>query len=265
MITAIENALKSIIGNVPTLKITNGAGKAFELLVMTGIGEELRKRGCHVSVQRSDGLQILPSHSDRRFCQVGGRPRGVPGANEGPLNTSSIVFVVPTSGKEWEILNGVQFVGRSRAKHELDLAIVPRAVSATLRARHNGGLPGGRPTVSIECKHVAGPGEPDEMRTFVARMYDLTLLGAHTPNKIWHWPKPEQSIYPGVGGHPPYSTYWNGNRETYNALVRTGAFRWGARRMTYYYAIRPHQKLGPGKLELVDFIDEACSWIMVHC
>ncbi len=48
--------------------------------------------------------------------------------------------------------------------------------------RINGGAPFGRPRLAIECKDAATSGSIDEMRTFVARLYDLTILMGHQPH-----------------------------------------------------------------------------------
>lgn len=83
------------------------------------------------------------------------------------------------SGAEWEIWNGVQFEGRSGATHAIDISLVPRQVGMELR--QSGGLPFGRPRVAIDCKDVGQAGSVDEMRAFVARLYDVSLLYGHEP------------------------------------------------------------------------------------
>src|SRR5215207_2279964 len=109
MIPAVATALDSIVGNVVTLRNAKGAGRAYELYIMTGIAMELKQLGCTVWVQRSDGSRIAPVDSDRRFVQRGGVPTGIPGAAQGKSNGSSIVFRMPGSGREWEICNGIKF------------------------------------------------------------------------------------------------------------------------------------------------------------
>ena len=139
MIPAIATALDAIVGNVVALRHAKGAGRAFELYVMTGIGAALAQHGWAVWLQRSDGTRIGPADADRRFIQRGGAPTGVAGAAQGSDHGSSIVFQRPGSPRAWEIWNGIQFTGRSGGDHELDIAIVPRSVGVALRARPTGG------------------------------------------------------------------------------------------------------------------------------
>lgn len=140
MIPAAKSALDAIVGNVTVLANAKGAGRAYELYIMTGIAFELRAAGCQVRVQRSDGTSILPSDSDRKFIQRGGSPTGVHGFSQGAGNASSIVFDLPGSTREWEIWNGIKFIGRSGGAHEIDVAIVPREVGEELRALPTGGV-----------------------------------------------------------------------------------------------------------------------------
>jgi len=262
MIPAVATALDSIVGNVVTLRNAKGAGRAYELYIMTGIAMELKQLGCTVWVQRSDGSRIAPVDSDRRFVQRGGVPTGVPGAAQGKSNGSSIVFRMPGSGREWEIWNGIKFKGRSGGDHEIDIAIVPREIGITLRSYPHGGVPGGRPRVSIECKDVGQKGDVDEMRAFVARMYDLTFLNWHA-GKIPHQPNPPQCIFPGApAGNDPYYSFWVGNRETFNVVARRTGFRAGATAMTGYYAVQPRGPLFPGSPEETSLISDLSQWTM---
>jgi hypothetical protein len=129
----VRTALDAILGSVTTLQNAAGAGRAFELFVMTGIARELNARGFEVWLQRSDGSKIMPGDADRRFIQRGGAPTGVAGSAQGTNNASTIGFRWRRR-PIWEIWNGVQFAGRSNASHEIDLAIVSESVGRALRA-----------------------------------------------------------------------------------------------------------------------------------
>src|SRR5215203_2646563 len=96
MIPAVATALDSIVGNVVTLRNAKGAGRAYELYIMTGIAMELKQLGC--TGAKVDGSRIAPVDSDRRFVQRGGVPTGIPGAAQGKSNGSSIVFRMPVPG-----------------------------------------------------------------------------------------------------------------------------------------------------------------------
>lgn len=262
MIPAVASALDAIVGNAVALRNANGAGRAFELYIMTGIASDLANRGWDVWLQRSDGTLVNPTDSDRRFIQRGGAPTGVSGAVQGADNASSIVFRRPGSMREWEIWNGVQFLGRSGGSHEIDIAIVPREVGTALRLLPTGGLPGGRPLVSIECKDVEAKGSADEMRAFVARLYDLTMLTWHD-GKIAHLPLPLTYISPGapLPDFLPFGSFWVGNRETFNTLVRRTGFSSGATAMTGYYGIQPRGPVTPGSAEYLSLMNDLITWI----
>ena len=263
MIPAVASALDAIVGSVTSLCSARGAGRAYELYIMTGIAPGLSQAGCTVHVQRSDGTLIGAHDADRRFHQRGGAPTGVAGASHGASNGSSFVFQVPGSPGQYEIWNGIQFIGRSTGSHEIDIAIVPRQVGVALRARANGGTPIGRPTVAIECKDVGAPGSADEMRAFVARLYDLTVLRSHT--SVRHLPQPLRAISPSAGpGTEAYRTFWTGNRETLNVVARRTGFARGAAAMTAYYAIQPHGPVAPGTAADTALINAVVGWILTN-
>jgi hypothetical protein len=259
MIAQVKADLDAIIGNVSVLKSAKGAGRIFELYIMTGIAVELQRRGWSVCVQRSDGSIIGPRDSDRRFIQRAGSPTGVTIASKGSGNASSIVIAHPKTKREWEIWNGIQFIGRSGAKHEVDIAIVPREVGTTLRTAPSDGYPIGRPNVAIECKEVVAPGDSDEMRSFVARLYDLTILHGHRSDP--NLPSPLQSIYPSPSQSArPSVTYWSANRSHFDVLARSSGFRRGAISMTQYFNIRPASPVRFGTPEYHALIDDLASW-----
>jgi hypothetical protein len=152
MIPAVQAALNTILVGVPTLQYANGAGRIFELFIMSGIAERLQSLGFDVWLQRSDATRINAGDADRRFIQRGGAPTGVQSAVAGPDNASVIGFQRGVDARSWEIWNGIQFRGRSSGLHEIDIAVVPLEVGNALRQA--GGTPQGRPRVAIECKDV---------------------------------------------------------------------------------------------------------------
>ena len=261
MIGDVQAAVAAILGDVPTLQNANGAGRIFELFVMTGVARRLRNRGFDVWLQRSDGSRVGPADADRRFIQRGGAPTGVARAAAGPGNASVIGFRRLPDGREWEMWNGIQFEGRSGALHEIDIAVVPREVGTELR--QSGGCPIGRPRIAIECKDVGNAGSVDEMRAFVARLYDLTILQSH--QKYLTFPSSGQVIYPGnFGGHPFYSArlvYWEENRRTFDAIARRTGFAAGAAAMTDYYDIEPHGFITTGSSQASALMDGIADWI----
>ena len=261
MIRDVRSALTSIIAAAPIIRRAKGPGRLFELFVMTGIARELQSRNFDVWIRRSDGSRILPADRTRRFIQRGGAPTGIAARAFGPGNASSIVF---QRGQRtvWELLNGVQFTGRSAGNHELDLAIIPDSVAQALRSTPTGGMPLGRPRVAIECKYVRAPGSPDEMRAFVARLYDLTLLRAHHP----HLPPQAapQAIHPSPpqgARHRPALTYWIENRRTLNVVARRTGFAAGSAALTGYYGVEPHGNITAGSLQAAGLFADVANWI----
>jgi hypothetical protein len=265
MINDVKAAIDAILGNVATLRAANGAGRIFELFIMTGIASRLHGQGFDVWLQRSDGSRVGPADPDRRFIQRGGSPTGVLPAAFGRNNASVIGLRRLTSGSEWEMWNGIQFQGRSGATHEIDIAVVPRAVGMQLR--QSGGRPFGRPRVSIECKDVGQSGSVDEMRTFVARLYDLTVLQGH--QAYIPYSAPTQAIYPGTnagsGFYAARTTYWDENRNTFNAVARRTGFVAGATAMTQYYAVEPHDSISAASPQAAALMDAVSQWIATAC
>lgn len=261
MIPQVQAALNSILGNVATLRTAGGAGRAFELFVMGGVARALQVRGYDVWLQRSDGTRISPRDADRRFIQRGGAPTGISGAANGSGNASTIGFRL-NQKPAWELWNGIQFEGRSGATHEIDLAIVSASVGQALRAQPGGGRPLGRPRVAIECKDVAAPGSVDEMRAFVARLYDITLLTSHHPHLGIG--APPQTIHPGAPAnllHDPAATFWEENRRTLNVIARRSGFVSGAAAMTGYHSVEPHDGIAATSTAAQRLFDAVADWL----
>lgn len=253
----IQNALDTIVGRVATLEAASGAGRIFELFVMSSIARGLLNAGYSVWLQRSDGTVIQSGDPDRRFIQRGGAPTGVAAASAGPHNPSVIGFR-RGGGESWEIWNGVQFEGRSSALHEIDISIVPGAVGDAIRAA--GGIPLGRPRVAIECKDVGAPGSLDEMRAFIARLYDATLLVGHHRYLTFLQPR---ALHPGSPDEPKYrptQTYWAENHRTKNIIARRTGFTSGTAPLGEYHRIEPHQDICVGSATVDELVQAVVDW-----
>jgi hypothetical protein len=262
MIPNVQSALNAIVDNITALDHASGAGRIFELFVMTGIGQRLQSKGFIVWLQRSDGTPILSADSDRRFIQRGGAPTGVAAAAQGPNNASVIGF---RWGRRpaWEIWNGIQFRGRSGATHEIDIAVVPAEVGDTLRAT-GGGVPIGRPRIAIECKDVGTNGSLDEMRAFIARLYDLTLLNAHHKHMQFSEPR---AIHPGSPSESKYRaivTYWQENRRTKNIIARRTGFVGGTAPLSEYHRVEPHEDIVVGSSNVDELFESIADWAYRH-
>lgn len=259
MIPDVENALAAVAASAVTLQHANGAGRAFELFVMTRIALELRSEQFEVWLQRSDGTRIHRGDSDRRFIQRGGAPTGVSSKHDGPDNASVIGFRWRRR-PAWEIWNGIQFGGRSGASHEIDIAIVPSSVGEAIREQVGGGIPIGRPRVAIECKDVGQTGSLDEMRAFIARLYDLTLLRAH---HRYLGLAVSRAIHPGSPSEAKYKaivTYWQENRRTCNILARRTDFSDGTAPLSAYHRVEPHENIVVGSSTVRILARSVAEW-----
>jgi hypothetical protein len=265
VLNGVQSALNSILGSVATLLNANGAGRIFELYVMTRIANALQSAGYDVWLQRSDETRIHSHDADRRFIQRGGGPAGIPPKHLGPNNQSSIVFTKPNSANKWEIWNGVQHRGRSHAYHEIDIAIVPGEVAKQLRI--TGGTPFGRPRLAIECKDVGNTGSLDESRAFVARLYDLTILQGHHPY-IGQPGGLAQAIYPGALQGDPFHaasiTFRQENQRTLNVIARRSGFAQGTAALNSYYSVQPHSSVTHPSTEADLLISVAANWIAAN-
>ena len=261
MIPAISRALNSIVGNATVLKNAGGAGRIYELFLMTAIADSLQAAGANVWIKRSDGTKIRSGDANRQFVQRGGSPSGLPGRAQGANGMSAIAFQLHNSRREWEIWNGVQFSGRSGGKHEFDISIVPAHTASALRGRISGGVPFGRPVVAIECKDVSTPGTIDEMRAFVARLYDVTALKVHAPY-LTSVCSPLTSIHPGQPSlDVPHGTFRDSNFACRSVLARRTGFASGALAMTSYYSIDPRGNIVPGSSQHTSLLSNLTAWI----
>lgn len=261
MIPSVESALNIIVGNVAPLEHASGAGRIFELFVMTSLARGLRAAGFTVWLQRSDGTEISATDPDRRFIQRGGAPTGVPAASAGRDNASVIGFRWRRR-KKWEIWNGIQFSGRSGASHEFDISIVPETVGRELRIA--GGIPVGRPRVAIECKDVGTDGSLDEMRAFLARLYDVTLLHAHHRHLPYPSPRVLHPGSPDESKHRAIVTYWQENWRTKSAIARRMGFSSGTRLLSEYHRIEAHPYISVGSSAVDDLVASVVQWAMRH-
>ena len=253
----VKDALRTITTKIVALRSAKGAGRMFELYVMTGVAIKF-KRDPHrydVWLEKSDGTPIVPTNSGRRFIQRGGAPGGMDAHQTG--KASYIVIYSKLQNRTWELWNGIQFEGRG-GFHEVDIALIPRLTGTTLRGKPNGGNPLGRPRVSIECKDMKSNATLDEMRAFIARMYDLTLLAAHLP----YYPQATEAINPasGDGVHNCASSYFADNTRTFNAVARQAGFSAGALGLAPHYKIRPYHGIVAGSVTADTLFTDVKNW-----
>lgn len=263
----IKRNLKNILNAAPVLKHAKGPGRIFELYVMMRVAKALKDAGWTVEPLASNGNQILtpalPGIPKKHlpFIQRGGAPTGiVPTLSEnGP---SSIK--VSRGGKSYEIFNGVQFRGRSGALHELDISIIPHALASALRAGASEGFPFGRARIAIECKDVGSVGSPDEMRSVVARMYDLTILEGH----LSYLKLPNGFIFdspmPGFAEPAAPVTYRSSNSQSLCVLARRSGLSSGAIAMTGLYKIQPYINVTHPSASANLLVKDVVAWININ-
>jgi hypothetical protein len=262
LLAEVQKILDDLANAAVNLRAAGGAGRAFELLLMTRIAVELKSRGYSIYLLRSDGSKQISGSANVTFFQRGGIPSGVQPAASGASGPTSIVFQRSTGWSEWEIWNGIEFVGRSGGTHEFDLAIVPKALGDRLRA--TGGRPFGHGWLSLECKDVSASGDPDEMRAFVARIYDTTLLKMHAPylgGGVTNLRKihPLDPVEPGFG--VASNTFRTENQTAYHGIARRTGFTQGTASMSNYYFIRRFDNISVGGTNLQQFGQEIANWI----
>jgi hypothetical protein len=210
-----------------------------------------------------DGTFQNPLTGSMTFIQRGGAPGGIRPATRGPNGPTSIAFRRGEGLPSWEIWNGVQFMGRSGGRHELDIAIVPKDLGDALRGLPSGGWPFGNGWLSLECKDVKANGSPDEMRAFLARIYDTTLLQVHAG--YIGLSTPVRKIYAtsglGAGFGTARQSYRVENRSSFHGIARRTGFSLGTAKMSTYYFVRRFENLYVGSSELDVFTSEICDWL----
>ncbi|MBO1904022.1 hypothetical protein J4G37_03760 [Microvirga sp. 3-52] len=131
-----------------------------------------------------------------------------------------------------ELHGSLQWIGRSNAKHECDISVLPAVIGDAIRGT-GGGRPSGLPVVAIECKDKVSHGTPDEMRQTLARLFDLahvsqTMLGGY--HRIFH----AASMTSWGRRSSAYRSYFASG---HFGIVRVGAFQRSATRMAQHYYI----------------------------
>lgn len=183
----------------------------------------------NVSLRRGDGT-ILPTGTP--FALPSG-PSPIPANN--PFGHCFVLLERRDDPNlNLELRGSVQWKGRSEARHEIDVSVIPAVISETLR-RNGGGHPRGLPIVGIECKDKADNGSLDETRQTVARLYDLVLVtqppAIGLPCRIY-----EDATLSYWGQRS--SRYLSFFKKGTFAIVRAGGFQSGTAALAAHYSIR---------------------------
>lgn len=242
------NAISSVPG---------GTGKALEAWVFMTLADAANQKvGWHVSLRQGDGSP-LPIGQDFLFS---GGPSGISRGTGGPC----FAQITRTIGAPvtLELHHGLQHRGRSEARHEWDVALIPDQISNHIRGR-NQGYPLGLPFLGIECKDKASSGDTDEMRQTLARMFDLT----HVSQRRFPISNRLMSEDGAVGVGRRWPTYIANFRSGFFGIVRMGGFQLGARQLSDHFGIcqighvtpnsaATQRRLQDAMSEVLDRIDE---------
>lgn len=210
--------------------VPTGAGKAMEAWVLMRLARRASRTGqWNVSLRQGDGTP-LPHGSS--FALPSG-PSRIP-ANNPSGHCFVLLERIDDPSFNLELRGSVQWKGRSGAKHEIDVSMIPAAISNTIRS-NGGGHPRGLPIAAVECKDRTNKGTLDETRQTVARLYDLALV----------------TVPPSVGMacrifEDATNTFWGVRSSRYVSffkkgtfgIVRAGTFQGGTKALAEHYSVQ---------------------------
>lgn len=207
-----------------------GEGKALEAWVLMKLADTVRVHRptvWSVSLRRGDGT-ALPSGAPFSFPSQRSRIQ--------PSDPTAPGYVLLEHRRHperrLELHGSVQWQGRSGARHEVDVSVLPTTIGEALRL-NGGGYPHGLPIVAVECKDKGGKGNLDETRQTLARMYDLVLVTRPAPG--WSCRIFERRTYSSWGHRS--STYLGFFEKGTFGIVRAGSFQSGAGALAMHYRI----------------------------
>lgn len=225
----LQNLLRAFRAAHGVSSVPTGAGKAMEAWILMRLARVASRTGqWNVTLRRGDGT-LLPVGSP--FALPSG-PTQIPASN--PYGHCFVLLERRDDPSfNLELRGSVQWKGRSEARHEIDVSVIPAVISETIRL-NGGGHPRGLPVVGVECKDKADKGSLDETRQTVARLYDLALVTK--PVAIG----PPCRIYEDVT-----FTHWGRRSSRYLsffkkgtfAIVRAGGFQSGTAALAGHYSI----------------------------
>ncbi len=217
-----------------TASVPTGAGKALEAWVTMRMGRAAQDKGWSVQLRRGDGLPLPPGATFAFRTQPGmikaASPQAVGYLGLQPPDPAAEAF---------ELHAGVQWRGRSGARHECDVSLLPATVGSAIRATATGGYPRGLPLVALECKDKSGDATPDEMRQTLARLFDLACIQQSAdggPHRIF-----TETMSVGWGWRSTRYRPFFANGQF--GIVRARGFGLGASQLGAHYEIRRYSNI----------------------
>lgn len=224
-----EDALVALGVDRRSTPLPSAPGKGLELWLLMKVAEAFNTRpGWSASLRDGAGTALGAADAFQTRAQPGRIAAGDP-------HRPGFVLLRGPRRKAFELHGSLQFVGRSRGRHEIDLSIIPAHIGAAIRSS-GGGRPVGLPIAGIECKHHVSDGNIGEMRDKVARLFDLTFLsGAYPSNRFQlFWPRTAPAE--GWGQRSTaYRTVFSGGAY---GVARSSEFQLGAEYLSDYFAVR---------------------------
>src|SRR5690606_31706102 len=141
--------------------------------------------------------------------------------------------------------------------------------AANLRAGTKVGDPVGRPSVAMECTDVGTNGLPDEMRSVIARMYDLTIWKGHLPYAFGGgWSSGSIFARSSTGSWVCHGnsagTFLQENQRSLCVLARRAGITLGAYQMTGLFHVHTYIGVDRGTQSAKDLIDDTVAWMYTN-
>ncbi len=230
----LRRLLREFRASHAAVSVPGGEGKALEAWVLMRMAKSARQHGWAVSLRQGDGT-ALPARSAFKFRL---QPGKIAASRASAVGYVSLVPPNPTQGTALELHGGIQWRGRSFARHECDISMLPATIGDAIR-KSGGGYPRGLPIVAIECKDKGASGSPDEMRETVARLFDLACISQNNdghPHRIF-----TESLSAGWGWRA--SMYRPFFAQGQFGIVRATGFGLGARQLSEHYNIGRYSRI----------------------
>jgi hypothetical protein len=232
--TELRHILRAFRAAHGAAAVPGGAGKALEAWLLMKLAQTATLLPAwEVSLRQGDGTPLPRGATFRLPAQRS----AIPASNAA---ASGYVLLERQLEPEHrlELHGSLQWRGRSNAKHECDISVVPALIGEAIRD-NGGGYPHGLPVVAIECKDKTISGTLDETRQTLARMFDLALVTQPYPG--WSCRIFEKNT------HQP----WGRKSSKYVAffakgtfgVARAGGFQRGAHSLGGHYHIRRYEAI----------------------